>query len=98
MASAADMALLRNVRREFGKTPLDTTRMELGLIKGVHYCSGAVSALKEGGEDGGVIRVKNEMADILFRISKMQGVKQVVNGCKMIEPKPKILHNAPTSL
>jgi len=89
MASAEDMALLRNVRRELNKLPLDSSRVEISGIKGVIYFTGSISPTKEGGEDGAIIYVKSEMADLVFKLSHMPGVKQVVNGCKMVEAKPK---------
>ncbi|MDR3707904.1 MAG: hypothetical protein P4L33_06370 [Capsulimonadaceae bacterium] len=91
MATAEEMELGRNIRRQFGRTSLDTTRMELTINKGVIYITGTIGPPKD--EVG--YYVKGEVGDVVLLIQKMPGVKQVVVGCKMVEQKKKEEKHAP---
>jgi hypothetical protein len=93
MATSEEMELARAIRRMFAKKPIDSTRLEIQCIRGRVYLSGNIT----GTRDQAGVTVKGEVGDLVLQISRMAGVKQLINECKMVEPKPKEApdHGAP---
>lgn len=94
MATVEEVNLARDIRRLFAKRPIDSGRLEIQCIRGRVYLSGIITAQKE---EVGVV-VKSEVQGLIDVISKMSGVKQLFNECKMVEPekKEKKEHEGPT--
>jgi hypothetical protein len=91
MATAEELVVIRNIRREFSKTLLDTTRLEISFLKGTIYLTGGVSVLREAVG----VSCHAEMEELILKISKWENIRSVVNGCKMIEQqKPEPRHRA----
>ena len=83
MPTTEELELIRTIRREFAKRPIDSTRLEVQVIRGRVYLSGVVATIRE---EGGV-DLKVEVAGLIERLSKIPIVKQVICDAKLNEEK-----------
>jgi hypothetical protein len=81
MPSIEDAQLVRRIRRELDRHPLDFTRTEIESDKGRVRFAGTITFQK----DVYRIKVKNVMADILLQLPKIPGIRFVTNDARMIE-------------
>ncbi|HEY3331180.1 MAG TPA: BON domain-containing protein [Capsulimonadaceae bacterium] len=85
MATAEEVNLARDIRRMFAKKPVDSTRLEIQCIRGRVYLSGTINVQRD--EVG--VNAREEVLAAAELVSRMKGVKQVINELRVVIPEKK---------
>jgi hypothetical protein len=91
MRSLEEANLVRRIRREMDKRPLDFTRTEIEADKGRVRFTGTITFLK----DVKKVRVRTEMEELCLVLSRMTEIRQISNDARMIERNPEDEHPQP---
>ena len=79
--NAADAAIIRNIRRELGKRPLESARIDVQVVNGRVTLAGVVTRLRDKPD----IDLKNEMDTIQKMVMRDRDVKEVSLNVRIVE-------------
>ncbi len=79
--NAVDVEIARTVRREFGKRPVDTTRLDIQVAQGRVSLGGIVGRLR----DQPNVSLKDEVAMVVKLLMRDRMIKEVQEMVRLIE-------------
>jgi hypothetical protein len=80
--NAEEILLLRDIRRMFDKRPLDTSRVEISLMRGNVQLNGIIRTPRN--LPNTILR--EEVDELEVRLRKDPRVKSLSNACKLVQP------------
>jgi hypothetical protein len=79
--TSTDAEIARNVRREFGKRPVDATRLDVQVTQGRVSLAGIVGQLRDQRD----INLKDEMSTIIKQLMRDRLVKEVQDMTRLVQ-------------
>lgn len=83
--SPTDAEIVRNVRRECGRRPIDATRLDIQVVNGRVTLSGIIGTLRDQPD----INLKDEMDLIMKLMMRDRLIKEVSCNARLIQPEKK---------
>lgn len=80
--NAEDAEIIRAVRREFGRRPLDATRLDIQVVSGRVTLAGIVGTLRDQPD----INLRDEMELLMKMLTRDRLIKEVSNNARLIQP------------
>lgn len=80
--NAEDAEIIRNVRREFGRRPVDATRLDIQVVSGRVTLAGILGTLRDQPD----INLKDEMELMMKLLQRDRLIKEVSNNARLIQP------------
>lgn len=80
--TAEDAEIIRTVRREFGRRPVDATRLDIQVVSGRVTLAGILGTLRDQPE----INLKDEMELMIKLLQRDRMIKEVSNNARLIQP------------
>lgn len=80
--NAEDAEIIRAVRREFGRRPLDATRLDIQVVAGRVTLAGIVGTLRDHPD----INLKDEMELLMKMLMRDRLIKEISNNARLIQP------------
>jgi len=75
-----DAEMARYVRREFGRRPLESTRLEIQVVQGRIYLSGTLAPLRSQP----AVHIEDEIAIVEKVISQHRDFRALFNNCRVV--------------
>lgn len=79
--NSVDAEIARNVRREFGRRPVDATRLDVQVAQGRVSLAGIVTTLR----DQRAVNLKEEMALITKQLMRERQIREVQDLVRLIQ-------------
>ena len=83
--NAADAEIMRNIRRELAKRPMDVTRLDLQVVHGRVMMGGIVSRLR----DHPNADIQSELDMLIKILSRDRLIKDVTSGVRVLKEENK---------
>ncbi len=80
--NAEDAEIIRTVRREFGRRPVDATRLDIQVVSGRVTLAGILCTLRD--QPG--INLKDEVELLMKMLQRDRMIKEVSNNARLIQP------------
>lgn len=80
--NAVDVEIARAVRREFGKRPVDCTRLDIQVSQGRVSLSGILGKLRDQPD----VNLKDELTMVMKQLSRERLIKEVQEMVRLVEP------------
>jgi len=79
--NAIDAEIIRTVRREFGRRPVDATRLDIQVVSGRVTLGGILTTLRDQRD----INLKDEVDTVMKLLMRDRLIKEVSNSARLIE-------------